>query len=286
MSSLNSPQGGGSQLQQQDQSSAVQASDEDQQPGNAKVPEASGKGAGLANYKATLGKWLGPKLYDAVSKQITQAKLAKYADSAVKGGLKSLANKLGSLDASADPAAVDMFAQALVKQFGGVAGSWVASEGEGLTKALNGFVDANPVTIVTLALLAAAGAVAADVAVPQLKKSFNVSKGLDAELAIKLGTIRNLALEKIEAKIKYQSGKVSAVWTGEYEDDMFKTGLDLGYKATDKLDLGLHGRWDEDNGASASLDLKYQATDNLSFGANASMSGKDKRVGIGMKWRF
>lgn len=258
----------------------------EQKSGDAKLPKVAGKGAGLANYKATLGKWLGPKLYDAVSKQLTQDKLAKYADSAVKGGLKALANKLGGLDEDADPAVVAQFAEALAKQFDGVAGGWVKGQGAGLTKALNGFVDANPKTIVTLALLAAAGAVAANLDVPELKKGFNITDGLDAEVAIKLGKLRGIALEKIEAKIKYQSGNIKAVWTGEFADDKFKTGLDLDYKASEKLNLGLHGRYDEEDGASASLDLNYQATDNLSFGANASVSDKESRVGVGLKWRF
>ena len=43
MSSMNSPQGGGTQLQQQEQSTAVQTGEEDQQTANAKVPKASGK---------------------------------------------------------------------------------------------------------------------------------------------------------------------------------------------------------------------------------------------------
>lgn len=245
------------------------------------------KSQGLSNYEATLGKWLGPKLYKAVSKELTQAKLAKIADGALKGGLKSLGTALGNLDEDVDPAHVDKLVKALQKEFGTVAGDWVKANGSGMTDALNGFVDANPELIVLMALLATAGVIAADMKIPELSKKMGITDGVTAKVGVQLGTIQNIAVEKIEAQIAYESKKLTATWTGAFEDDKLSTGLDLKYKFSEHLTGGAGGKWDEEDGGSASLNLDYKKSENFSFGAYGKYSEKNgSEVGLGLKWKF
>ena len=246
------------------------------------------KSLGLTNYEATLGKWLGPKLYKAVSKELTQAKLGKLADSALKGGLKSLGKQLGGLDAKADPAHIDKLVKALQKEFGTLAGDWVRENGSGLTSALNGFVDANPKLIVTIALLAAAGAIAADMEIPELSHKLGLGAGFSAEASVQLGTLQNVALEKIQAKLSFESKKLNATWVGIFDDeDGLSTKLNLRYQANEKTTIGAFGQWSEKDGAGGGINLDYKANDRLSLGAYGKMSEKNgASVGVGLKWTF
>ena len=246
------------------------------------------KSQGLSNYEATLGKWLGPKLYKAVSKELTQAKLAKIADGALKGGLKSLGTALGNLDEDVDPAHVDKLVKALQKEFGTLAGDWVRENGSGLTSALNGFVDANPKLIVTIALLAAAGAVAADMKIPELSKKLGLGGGFSAELGVQLGSIQNIALEKIQAKLSFESKKLNATWVGAFDDeDGLSSKLNLRYQASEDTTIGAFGQWSEKDGAAGGINLDYKPNDRLSLGAYGKMSEKNgAEVGVGLKWSF
>jgi hypothetical protein len=252
------------------------------------APTAEKKSSGLSNYEATLGKWLGPKLYSAVKKELTQAKLAKIADSTMKGALKSLGNKVGELDSDVSPADVDALVKALQKEFGTVAGTWVKNQGAGLTSALNGFVDANPELIVTIALLAAAGAVAADMKLPELSKKLGLGAGFSAEAGVQLGTIQHLALKQIEAKLSYESKKLKAQWVGTFDDDDgLSTKFNLRYQAGKDTTLGAFGQWSEKEGAAGGVNLDYKPNDRLSIGAYGKMSEKKgAEAGVGIKWRF
>ncbi len=254
-----------------------------------KAPQAAepSKSEGLRNYEKTLGTWLGPKLYKAVSKELTQDKLAKVANGAMKSGLKSLGSAVGNLDEGADPAHVDKLVQALQAEFGTAAGDWVKSNGDGLTDALNGWVDANPTIIVTLALLAAAGAVAADMDIPEFSKKMGLGGGFSAEVGVEIGSLRNIALEKIEAKIAYQSKKLTATWVGAFEDDKLSSKLDLKYKFSENLSGSAYGKYDEQDGMSGGVNLDYKKNDRFSFGAYGKHSEKNgSEVGVGIKWKF
>lgn len=270
-----------------DTPSLLDAQRKDQSPAAAKEPEQ--KSAGLKNYEATLGKWLGPKLYKAVSKQITHDKMVKYANSGMKSALKALGKSVGDLaDGQLSDSDVDKLVKALQAEYGSVAGDWVKENGEGLTDALNGFVDANPILIVTIGLLAAAGAIAADMDIPAFSTSIGIKSGFSAQIGAELGTLQNLALEKIEAGIKYESKKLDAKWVGIYEGDKgFSTKMNLKYQASKNTSVGMFGQWSEQDGAAGGINLDYKKDDRFSFGAYGKMSEKNgAEVGLGMKWRF
>lgn len=270
-----------------DTPSLLDAQRKDQAPTEAKEPEE--KSAGLKNYEATLGKWLGPKLYKAVSKQITHEKMAKYADSGLKSALKALGKTMGDLsDGQMSDADVDLLVKALQKEYGTTAGKWVMEHGEGMTDALNGWVDANPELIVVIGLLAAAGAIAADMDIPAFSTSIGIKSGFSAEVGAKLGSLQNLALEKLEAGLSYKSKQLEAKWVGTYEDEKgFSTKMNLKYQASKNTSVGMFGQWSQEEGAAGGINLDYKKDDRFSFGAYGKMSEKNgAEVGVGVKWRF
>ncbi len=267
--------------------SLLDAQRKQQAPTEKKEPEE--KSSGLKNYEATLGKWLGPKLYNAISDQITLGKMSKYADSGMKSALKALGKTLGDLsEGQLSDADVNNLIKALQKEYGTVAGAWVKENGGGLTDALSGFVDANPEIIVAIGLLAAAGAIAADMDLPQFSTSIGVKGGFSVEVGAKLGSIQHLALEKIEAGLSYESKKLKAKWVGTFDDeDGYGTKMNLKYQAGKNTSVGMFGQWSEKDGGGGGINLDYKPNDNFSLGAFGKMSEKNgAEVGIGVKWRF
>jgi hypothetical protein len=80
-------------------------------------------------------------------------------------------------------------------------------------------VDAHPKTIVGIGLLAAAGAVLANVSLPELKTKMNLSEGLSLKLGAKLGKVRDIALEKVKAQLEWKSGPLVAAMKVEGNAD-------------------------------------------------------------------
>ena len=248
----------------------------------------AGTASGLANYESTLGKWLGSKLYAAVSDQLTLDKLAGYAESGVGAALGPLADYIKSADGDVDPAVVDKAMKALEASLGKQAKNFVKAHGAGLQKALQGFVDASPELIVLLGLLAAAGAVAANMKIPDLSAKLKITDGLDARISARIGKLRDISLEKIEAKLTYNAGKLKATAAVAWEDEKGMSGsADFKYGLREDLDLSLKGTWSEEDGAGGRMGINYRPTDNVSIGA---YGGYDERkganAGIGVSISF
>lgn len=271
------PSNTGSLFQAQVAAGSPRALQLDKDEGKDEGGGGSGTASGLANYESTLGKWLGSKLYSAVSDQLTLDKLAGYASSGVGAALGPLGDYIKSADGDVDPAVVDKAMKALETALGKQASNFVKAHGKGLQKALQGFVDASPELIVLLALLAAAGAVAANMKIPDLKAKLKIADGLDAQLSVRLGKLRDISLEKIEAKLTYNAGKLKATAAVAWEDEKGMSGsMDMRYGLRDNLDLSMRGTWSEEDGAGGRLGLDYKPTDNISIGA---YGGYDERKG-------
>jgi hypothetical protein len=72
-------------------------------------------------------------------------------------------------------------------------------------------VEADPKALENLgAILAAAGAVIANAPIPELAKQFKLAKGLTLDVEAKLGKLRQIALEKLKAKLSYAAGPLLA----------------------------------------------------------------------------
>jgi hypothetical protein len=245
------------------------------------------RASGLANYEATLGKWLGGQLYGAVSRELTLDKLSSHANSALRGAIRGLGGKIKDLDQDVDPGQVNQAVDAAIAQFGQVAGNWVKANGGGLSKALQGWADANPEAIVTLALLAAAGAVAANMEIPELAGAIGLGGGLEAGVAVKLGRLRDITLQRVEGRLTYQAKQLTATFRGTYEEGKSGVGLDLRSQLSPDLDLTGQAGWNQEGGANARVGLNYKPRKDLDIGAHV---GYDQRqganVGVGVTFRF
>lgn len=187
--------------------------------------------AGLRNYEATLGSYLGPELYNVVKEQLSYSKVCKYSDQLVKSAIKGAASQLNHLGDGVDPAAVNQFGNAIAKEFDGVGCQWAQNQGSGLVDGVRSFALENPEAVVGVAVLAAAGAYAANMDIPTLKHSFDLNDATTLQTSFDIGSLQNVALEKISAKLKYESGNLSmsAGVTHNFNNDDTMVGVGLKY---------------------------------------------------------
>ncbi len=183
-----------------------------------------GTAEGMRNYQQTLGTWLGTELYDAVSKEVELSSIASHADKALTGAIKSVAGQIGNLEdhpnVGMDPGFADTFSRAVALEFEGVAAEWVkSSEGQALVGRLNNWVDANPETVATVAVLAAGGAIAADMDIPELKHKFDISDEWSGSVGVDIGSFRDIALEQVKGKLEYHSGNLIMAFEAAHDDD-------------------------------------------------------------------
>lgn len=176
-----------------------------------KPRSAGGTAAGKLEYQQTLGAALGGKLYGALAKDLSQDKMAKHAEKGVAAALESLGMQLGEVDQTIDPEGLKKFADALGSYAGEVAKEFMATEsGQQVVHKVGDWVDANPEIIVAVAVLAAAGAIVANMPLPELKTKLKLGGGAEAEIGAKLGKLRAIALEQVRAKITWSSGSLKA----------------------------------------------------------------------------
>lgn len=209
-------------------SSRASTANEEEAESNAAMIEdlqtSSGAAAGLQNYQQTLGTWLGSELYGAVSDELELNSLASHADKALTSAIKSAASNIDRLadnpNVYMDPNFADTFSRAVALEFEGVAAEWVrSSEGQRLVGRLNNWVDANPETVATVGLLAAGGAIAANMEIPELKHKFEISDELTASVGVQLGRFRDIALQEVRGKLEYHSGDLIMAFEAAHDDD-------------------------------------------------------------------
>lgn len=191
--------------------------------------------AGLANYEAALGEFLGGPLYKALADQLRYSALSADAHKGAEAALDGLLGAFGDIDGvTADPKALDALGTLLKDKLDPVVDKWMEKHGKGLSSALTGWVGAHPRTIVLTALLAAAGAVLANLTIPKIKQKFNLGKGLSAEIEAKLGRIRALSLQSVRAKLSYESGPLLAAVSATHDETGDAATASVGYKGEGK----------------------------------------------------
>ena len=185
------------------------------------------------SYRELLGEWLGGELYDVLSDQTSQDALLEHGKSALDAALGSVDDLVGLAGLEGDQnAALQRFAEALATDGLAEVEKFLESEkGAALLGKISRYVDDHPGYVILLGVLAAAGAIAADIDIPTLKQKFNITKGLTAEVSAGLGSIRHIALESAKLNMKYVSGQFSA--TGEVSHEQgkgqsYKGGLRYG----------------------------------------------------------
>ena len=158
----------------------------------------------MANYQATLGQWLGTELYQAIAPELTLDRLASHANAGFAAAIDAAlsANSNGQISEEA----IAKLSESLKKEYGTIAGDWLKENGAGLTKRLGDWVDANPLWIVTSALLAAAGAIIANASIPELKKKFKLGDNISGSVGANLGKLRDISLKSISAELEWATG--------------------------------------------------------------------------------
>jgi hypothetical protein len=195
-------------------------------PSNTAVAESvrtpEGTAAGLANYQAALGQWLGGELYGAVAEHLTMESMSGYANKALLGAFGAVSGSLENLDPANNKADLEKFSAAFKSEFGTVAGEWLAENGSGFSASLADWVDANPELIVAAALLAAAGAYLANADAPELSHAFKLG-GYTAELGAKIGKLRELSLEQVSLELSHATAPLVAAIKVSPGGDQTKT---------------------------------------------------------------
>lgn len=192
-----------------------------------KLTPPSGKAAGLANYQATLGKRLGGPLYGALRDSISLDTVGGYADSIVAAGVRAAAGQLSLLDPDIDDKVIGAFGDAMVASTSGAGSKLVRAEGRRMVAVMEGFIDANPEIIAGITVLAATGAILADMDIPTLHQRFGITEELNLDVSARLGSIRNIALEKVEARLSYETGRLKVVMAVETGQDGVKASAGL-----------------------------------------------------------
>ena len=77
-----------------------------------------GTAKGLANYQATLGKWLGTELYNAIAPHLSQELIGEYADQGLMAALNAVASAASSASENIDPAVFERLVEALEAEYG------------------------------------------------------------------------------------------------------------------------------------------------------------------------
>ncbi len=170
-----------------------------------------------AKYESLLGSFLGDKLYQLVKDNLSADKLSGYANQGLDAGIKSLGGLLkpieGStvLDEASEVAAVNAFAKAVGEWAKPVAEGWLkGADGQALMKNVAGWLEGNPWALVAGALVAAVGAVAANVDIPNIEQKIGLGKGLKLKAGIDLGKIQNLCVQGASLGIEYKKNDFAA----------------------------------------------------------------------------
>ena len=184
----------------------------------------NGTAEGLSNYQQALGNWLGSELYGAIAPYLSHEEIGGYAEQGLDGLIGQLESFVRGLDGNVDADVFDAVFAQIDKDVDGLAEQFIQNQGAGLVNALGGWVDAHPRVIVGVAILAAVGAYLADMDIPTLSHKFKLADGLTAKLSANIGSLQNIALEKISAKLEYKSGILVAAVKVDRNKDGNMTG--------------------------------------------------------------
>lgn len=225
---------------------------------------------GLENYQASLGEFLGKRLYEAVADLLTYDKLSAQAKDAVTKAFGALSDQVGKLDGvEADPAALQNLSAMLDAAAAPHLDKLLEKHGKALQGKLANWVGANPRTVLSVALLAAAGAVVANMPIPELAKTFKLGKGLSASVTANLGKLRQISLEKLKASLSYTAGPLVASVEADKDGNVSGgAALTLG---NDERQIKADGKFDQDGLTVVGLDGK------LNLGEGADLSGSVSR---------
>ena len=202
-----------------------EAATKKKKPGLTAEQEKKRAAAAKKSYESLLGSFLGGKLYEAMSKELSAEKLLGHGEKGVEGALGALTGLISPVDGFA---AMDEKAEAdAVKKFGDAIGKWAQEEavewlksddGKAFLTKVNHWFEGNPGWVVAIAMVAAAGAVAANIDIPKIKQKFKIGDNVTMSAGIDLNKIRDIAFKGATVGVQYAK-------------DGFKAGAEYGYEA-------------------------------------------------------
>ncbi len=213
------------------------------------------------SWRSLLGEWLGGELYDAISDQANEAALLEHGKSALKGAADGAVDALGGIGLDqGSTQALQTFAKALTETAVAEGEKFLESEaGQRLLGKISRWVDDHPGYVVAMAVLAAAGAVAADVDLPELEQKFKFGKGFSGDVSANLGSIRNIALKSAKLNLQYVRGQLK-INAGVAHDQEKGTSGELGVRYGDKENfVQTKGTIDADGNLVVGLDAAMKA---------------------------
>ena len=176
--------------------------------------------AAKKSYEDLLGNFLGGKLYDLIKDNLSADKILDYGKQGIDSGASAIGDLIKGaelLDDKTQDAALGKFAGALSSWAGGKAEEWLkTSDGAALRTKISQWFEGHPGVVVAAALLAAAGAVAANLDVPEIKQKFGIGDNLKVTAAIDPGKIRDLVIKGASLGLEYKKKDFAASLTYKY----------------------------------------------------------------------
>ena len=227
--------------------------------GDEKAKEEKRKAEALAGYKKALGSFLGTKLYEVIHKEVAPEKLLGYGGDALDGLLEASSDQVGSLSGKAgldkdETAAVAALTKVLGEIAKEKAEQFLASpEGQKVLVAIRDYVEDHPWQLIAAIIVAAAGAVAANVDIPTLNQKVKLADGLTADATAKLGKIRDISLAALQVGLTYETGKLKLRGEVSHTDEKGTKGQLSASYGDDKSKLSALGTMDEDGNFTIGL---------------------------------
>lgn len=180
--------------------------------------------AARENYQTLLGAALGGKLYDVVAKALAPEQIlalgGKGLDAAAQAGVAAIhpVQGVAIIDEASEAEAVRQLAGALTAWANAEAQAWLQSDdGRAFAARINQRFEGSPAAVVVLALLAAAGAVAANASIPELKQKFQLGAHTALNAGVDLNTLRDIAVRSAHLGVEWKKGDVEASLTYSYQ---------------------------------------------------------------------
>ena len=242
----------------------------------------------VENYTTVLGKYLGPKLYQAVAAILTEDKMASLAGQAIESVLRSMLQNLGEQTANPvlqNEALMSEASKQIAQELEALVEDWLGGDsGAALIATLRDWVGANPRMVASLAALAAAGAIIADMDIPTLRSQFKISDQLSASLAANIGSFQNISLENIRAKLEYKGTMVQAAFEAVHSSTQGNSATVSGRLGTDTQHLRGSVTFHEDGVKAYDIGGLYTFADNTRLtGGIGSQNGTDiNRINLGI----
>ena len=145
----------------------------------------------------------------------------KGLDAAAAAGVGAIKPIAGSvvMDEASEADAVKAFAGALADWAKGAAEGWLQSDdGKAFAAKVSQWFEGNPAAVVGIALLAAAGAVAANASIPDLQQKFQLGANTTLSAGVNLNKLRDIAVKSAQLGVEWKKGDVAATLTYAYKE--------------------------------------------------------------------